>query len=100
MLFRSNVVKYLPKDFAKIKHGFIISVHKSQGGEFEFVILPMCRAYSRMLYRKLVYTAVTRARKKLVIVGEEEAFTLAVNNTNDYERKTFLKFKLINCIKK
>jgi len=98
--YDGNVVKYLPKDFAKIKHGFIISVHKSQGGEFEFVILPVCRAYSRMLYRKLVYTAVTRARKKLVIVGEEEAFTLAVNNTNDYERKTFLKFKLINCIKK
>jgi len=97
--YDGNIVKYLPKDFIKIKHGFIISVHKSQGGEFEFVILPMCKAYNRMLYRKLIYTAVTRARKKLVIVGEEEAFCFAISNTSDYERKTFLKFRLSDGIK-
>ena len=96
--YDGNIVKYLPKDFVKIKHGFIISVHKSQGGEFEFVILPMCKSYNRMLYRKLVYTAVTRARKKLVIIGEADAFCFAINNTLEYERKTFLKNKLIDSI--
>ena len=60
--FDGNLVKYTPKDFAKIKHGFIISIHKSQGSEFEMVIMPMAHSYRRMLYKKLVYTGVTRAK--------------------------------------
>lgn len=88
------VVKYLPKDFIKIKHGFVITIHKSQGSEFEVVIMPISRHYYRMLYRKLVYTGITRAKKKLILLGEKESFLFAVKNDQEYFRKTTLKDKL------
>lgn len=92
--FDGNLVKYTPKDFSKIKHGFIISIHKSQGSEFEMVIMPMARSYKRMLYKKLVYTGVTRAKKKLIIIGEPEAFASSVQNNHEYIRNSKLKEKI------
>ena len=94
--FDGNVVKYLPKDFNKLKHAYIISIHKSQGSEFDFVILPICMSYYRMLYRKLIYTAITRAKKKLIVVGDLKAFRVAVMKDSELNRKTFLKEKLEN----
>lgn len=88
--YDGNIVKYLPKDFHKIKHGYIISIHKSQGSEFDFVIVPICMSYQRMLYRKLIYTAITRAKKKLIMIGEPYAFEYSVKNDNEYIRKTDL----------
>lgn len=90
------IVKYLPKDFNKIKHGFVITIHKSQGSEFDLVVLPISHSYNRMLYRKLIYTAVTRAKKKLILIGEEQAFLYGVSNNNEIPRKTDLKNKLKN----
>lgn len=92
--YDGNLVKYLPKDFNKIKHGYIISIHKSQGSEFDIVMLPISKTYKRMLYKKLVYTAVTRAKRKLIILGEKEAFIYSINNTNEYIRKTSLEENL------
>ncbi len=92
--FDSNVVKFLPNDFNKIKHGYIISVHKSQGSEFDTVVLLMSHNYKRMLYKKLIYTGVTRAKRKLIIIGEEEAFKNGINNKMEEYRKTTLKEKL------
>lgn len=92
--FDGNEIVYYPKDMSKIRHGFIISIHKSQGSEFDFVILPMSQSYHRMLYRKLVYTAVTRAKKKLIIIGQKDAFAYSVHNNAEYIRKTKFKEKL------
>ena len=92
--FDGNLVKYTPKDFSKIKHGFIISIHKSQGSEFEMVIMPMAYSYRRMLYKKLVYTGVTRAKKKLIIIGETEAFVSSVQNNHEYIRNSKLVEKI------
>ena len=92
--FDGNLVKYTPKDFSKIKHGFIISIHKSQGSEFEMVIMPMAHSYKRMLYKKLIYTGVTRAKKKLIIIGEPEAFALSVQNNHEYIRNSKLLKKI------
>ena len=94
--FDGNIVKYTPKDFVNITHGYIISIHKSQGSEFDTVILPMSHSYNRMLYRKLIYTAVTRAKRKLMLLGEPEAFISAVSKKTGTERRTDLKNKLIN----
>lgn len=85
------VVKYLPKDFVKIKHGYVITIHKSQGSEFEVVVMPISHSYYRMLYRKLIYTGVTRAKKKLILIGETNAFEFSVHNKQEYTRKTTLK---------
>lgn len=84
-------VKYLPKDLVKIKHGFVISIHKSQGSEFDFVIMPICMSYYRMLYKKLIYTGITRAKKKLILIGEANAFLTSINNENEIIRRTNLK---------
>lgn len=93
--FDGNLVTYTPNNFNKIKHGFIISIHKAQGSEFEMVIIPICNSYRRMFYRKLLYTAVTRAKKKLIVLGEAEAFITCINNGNEYIRKTSLLDKIL-----
>ena len=89
-------VKYLPKDLVKIKHGFAISIHKSQGSEFDFVIMPICMSYHRMLYKKLIYTGITRAKKKLILIGEPNAFLMSINNQNEIIRRTNLKNILVS----
>lgn len=92
--FNDEIVEYKPKDFDDIKLGYAISIHKSQGSEFEIVILPIEASYRRMLYRKLIYTAVTRAKKSLMIIGSQEAFKYAVINERELTRKTSLKSRL------
>lgn len=92
--YDGNYVRYLPKDFNKIKLAYIISVHKSQGSEFDVVVMPLSLEYSKMLYRKLIYTAVTRAKSKLILLGEIDAFKYSINNTNEYIRKTRLLDRL------
>ena len=94
--FDGIIVKYLPQDLIKIKHAFIISIHKSQGSEFDIVILPITMNYRRMLYKKLIYTAITRAKKKLIIIGEAEAFMYAISNETERTRNTNLKNRLEN----
>ena len=96
--FDGNVVRFLPKDLNKIKHGFIISIHKSQGSEFEMVVMPVCRSYKRMLYRKLIYTGITRAKRKLILIGEPDAFVYSVHNNSEIARKTSLRQELVNKI--
>ena len=82
---------YLPKDLKNIMHGYAISVHKSQGGEFKMVIMPISSSFRRMLYNKLIYTAVTRAKEKLIIVGDPQAFIYGIKNDYVENRKTGLK---------
>lgn len=89
------LVKYTTSELNKIKHGFVISIHKSQGSEFDTVIMPICNNYKRMLYRKLIYTAITRAKKKLIIIGEPNSFIYGVSNNNEYQRNTNLCEKLL-----
>ena len=66
-----------------------MSIHKSQGSEFPVVILPITRQSGRMLQRNLIYTAITRAKSKLVMLGEIAAFDYAVHN-EDAKRNTYL----------
>lgn len=90
--FDGNVVKYTAANFSKFKHGFAISIHKSQGSEFDVVIMPMVINYKKMLYQRLVYTGITRAKKKLYFIGEKEALEMATkNNENDLRRTTIKK---------
>ncbi len=98
--YDSNIVTYTSKDFNKFKHGFIISIHKSQGSEFELVIMPVSSSYKRMLYKKLIYTAVTRAKKRLIIIGEPMAFMYGIRNNNEIQRKTGLLEKMLNNLNK
>lgn len=93
--FDGIIVHYETKDLVNIKHGFIMSIHKSQGSEFELVIMTICKSYRRMLYRKLIYTGITRAKRKLIIIGSSEAFKYSVENSQEIKRKTDLLNKLV-----
>ena len=72
-----------------------MTIHKSQGCEFSDVILHVTKNYYKMLYNKLIYTGVSRAKKSLVIIGEKEAFMMGVYNDYATNRKTGLKEKLM-----
>ena len=78
--FDTNEVKFTPSNFSKFKLGYAISIHKSQGSEFDIVVIPVTKAYGKMLYRKLYYTAVTRAKKRLIIIGDINALEYAAGN--------------------
>lgn len=97
--FDSNEVIYEKKDLKNIKHAYAITIHKSQGSEFEHVIMPITSNYFKMLYNKLIYTGVSRAKKSLTIVGSFKAFKDAVGNNYSASRKTTLKDAIINVYK-
>ena len=75
-------------------HAYAISIHKSQGSEFPVVIIPILMQHYMMLQRNLLYTAVTRARKLVVLVGDRRAIGMAVRNNRIAERNTRLKERL------
>lgn len=89
--FDGNIVKFTPSTFANFTLGYTISIHKSQGSEFDTVIIPILNKYGIMLYRKLIYTAITRAKKKLILIGEVTALRRAIFNDRCQDRKTYLK---------
>ena len=94
--FDNNEVRFTPANFSKFKHGYAISIHKSQGSEFDIVVLPVVKDYGKMLYRKLYYTAVTRSKTKLILIGEMDALKAAVKNNNQDIRMTSIKEKLLD----
>ena len=96
--FDGNMVKYTPANFQKFKHAYAISIHKSQGSEFDVVIIPIVNSYSKMLYRKLIYTGVTRVKKRLYLIGEISALEKAISNNSVNLRRTTLKNMLIENI--
>ena len=94
--YDGNIVEYTPDKFINFRHGYAISIHKAQGSEFDTVIIPVTSNFKRMLYNKLVYTGVTRAKKSLIIVGEPNSFIYGINNDYVDNRKTTLKDFIIN----
>ncbi|MDR0846032.1 MAG: ATP-dependent RecD-like DNA helicase [Lactobacillales bacterium] len=85
--------EYPRKEFGQITHAYAISIHKAQGSEYDLVVMPFVKDYGRMLWRNLLYTGVTRAKEKLVMVGEREAFTRSIANVA-MTRKTALGKRL------
>jgi len=73
---------------------YAISIHKSQGSEYPVVIVPLLKAHFMMLQRNLIYTAITRGRKKVFLVGEPAAYAMAVRNNESRQRITHLREKL------
>ena len=87
--FDGNEVSYPRNEWYKIRLAYAMSIHKSQGSEFPVVILPITSASKRMLERNLIYTAITRAKSKLILLGELQAFDYAVKHIGT-ARKTYL----------
>lgn len=90
----SRLVEYNFDEADQLSSAYAITVHKSQGSEFPAVILPMLSQHYMMLQRNLLYTAVTRARKLLVLIGSRKAIDMAVRNTRLAPRYTRLGERL------
>ena len=87
--FDGNEVIYPRNEWYKIRLAYAMSIHKSQGSEFPVVFLPITSASKRMLERNLIYTAITRAKSKLILLGELQAFDYATKHIGT-SRKTYL----------
>ncbi len=97
--FDGNEVTFTAANFNKFRLAYAISIHKAQGSEFDVVVMPIVQGYRKMLYRKLVYTGITRSKKMLYLIGDKKALRQAVNNTSSDVRRTTIKDFLENGIK-
>ena len=95
--YGQNIVEYKRNELSQIQLAYALSIHKSQGSEYPIVILPLMKQHFIMLQRNLLYTAITRAKEKLYIIGSVEAYSIAVKNNKTDVRRTNLvkKFKAL-----
>ena len=91
--FDGNEVSYSRMEWNQLRLAYCISIHKAQGSQFKMVLLPIVQQFSRMLQRNLLYTAITRAAEKLVLIGEPYAAVTSVKN-EAVNRKTSLVDRL------
>ena len=93
--FDGNEVTYHSQDFVNFKHAYAISIHKSQGSEYPVILMPITSAGSMLLTRPLLYTALTRAKEMVILVGREYVISHMVQNTWKAQRYTGLKSRLL-----
>lgn len=92
--FDGEKIAFERGEFGDVALAYAISIHKSQGSEYPVVIIPLLKAHFMMLQRNLIYTAITRGRKKVFVVGEPAAWGMAVRNAESKQRCTHLKEKI------
>ncbi len=94
VVFDGRDVNYEYAQLDELVHAYAISIHKSQGSEYPIVIIPLLTHHYRMLQRNLLYTAVTRAKKVVILVGNQKAIGRAVSNNKIAQRNTRLSARL------
>ncbi len=92
--FDDRVIQAEFSQLDELVHAYAVSIHKSQGSEFPAVVIPLLNQHYLMLQRNLLYTAVTRARKLVVLVGSRQAIAIAVRNNRIAARNTRLAARL------
>lgn len=86
--------KYQEEELAVLDHAYATSIHKSQGGEYPVVIIPVLNCFYPMLKRNVYYTGVTRAKIRVHLVGSRQALAIAISNTDAGKRNTLLALRL------
>jgi len=89
-------VNYENSQLEEIDHAYAITVHKSQGSEFDTVVMPVFRGVDKLFTRNLLYTAITRAKNRVVLVGQQAALAKMVDNDYEAKRFSYLKELLLN----
>ncbi|MEF8837765.1 MAG: ATP-dependent RecD-like DNA helicase [Candidatus Bipolaricaulota bacterium] len=89
-----GVISYEKNEISALELAYAITIHKSQGSEYDAVIIPLLNQHYVMLKRNLLYTAVTRSRELVVLVGSKKALGMAVNNDRESRRFTTLSRRL------
>lgn len=94
IVFDTGEISYDYAELDEVVLAYAISVHKSQGSEYPAIILPVLTQHYMLLQRNLIYTAVTRGRELVVLVGTKKALAIAVNNDKTQRRYTYLRYRL------
>nr|WP_284524847.1 ATP-binding domain-containing protein [Orientia tsutsugamushi] len=94
--FDGNKISYDFDELDEIVLAYAITIHKSQGGEYHTVIIPLMMQHYPMLQRKLIYTAITRAKKLVIVVGQKKALNIAIKKNIAELRYSMLKKKLMD----
>jgi len=89
---------YEKAELSELQLAYCMSVHKSQGSEYPVVILPLVPGHRIMLQRNLLYTAITRAKKKVILIGTKAALNTAVANDRTRRRYTLLAERLAHSL--
>jgi len=92
--FPEREVTYADGELSDLSPAFAITVHRSQGGEFPAVVMPLVTQHWMMLQRQLLYTAVTRAKRLVVLVGSPRALRMAIENAEQSRRESALAERL------
>ena len=92
--FEGHIVEYSPDMLAELELAYAVTVHKSQGSEYRAVVLTALDTAPRLLTRGVLYTAITRARELLVIVGEESVIARMTSNNRQSKRYSGLRWRL------
>lgn len=90
--YSGNIVEYKSGEFDKFNLAYAVSIHKSQGSEYANVVIILARSFNRMFYNKLIYTAVTRAKNSLIILGSIDSLNKSVSTNYGANRNTYLKY--------
>lgn len=93
--FSDREVVYEKGALRDLKPAFAMTVHRSQGGEFPAIVFPLTMQHAHMLQRNLFYTAITRAKRLVVLVGERRALERAIDSTDQSHRLSLLAERLI-----
>ena len=93
--FDDKTVHYEFSSLDELEHAYAITVHKSQGCEYPFVVIPLYNAPPMLLTKNLFYTAVTRAKKMVILVGRQDIANMMVSNTHIGQRYTGLRNRLL-----
>jgi exodeoxyribonuclease V alpha subunit len=96
--YGERFVRYSHFTLSQLTHGFAITIHRAQGSEYPFVVIPIHATQQPMLNRALLYTALTRARKMAIFVGSRDAFAQAIANNESTARHTGLQEYLRNSL--
>jgi len=88
-------VEYTEDDLEALTLAHAITVHKSQGSEYRVVVMPVTTQHYVMLARNLIYTAITRAREKVILVGTRRALSIAIKNNKVVKRHTALTERIV-----
>ena len=94
--FGRQAVRYEREDLTEIYLAYAITIHKSQGSEFDAVIIPVATQHFKMLFRNLIYTGLTRAKYLCVFVGSRKALSMAVKQIDNRKRQTALSWLIMN----
>ena len=92
--FEGRPVEYDFGDLDELSLGYVLSIHKSQGSEFSCVVIPLHTQHYLMLQRNLLYTAVTRGKRLVVLVGTKKALGMAIRRADTRHRYTALRRRL------